>query len=61
MSSNTCICVLCFLCSIYVKVAARVVIIYACTVARVFPLIYDYYNALYGAGLRFRARNRYFF
>ncbi len=37
------------LCSLYVKVAARVVIIYVCTVARVSPLIYDYYNVLYGA------------
>ena len=39
-----------------------VVIIYVCTVARVhvFPLIYDYYNALYGAELRFRAQNHYF-
>ena len=47
-----------FLCSIYVKVAARVVIIYVCTVARVSPLIYDYYNVLYGAVLRFCAQNR---
>ena len=31
-----------------------------CSGACVSPLIYDYYNALYGAELRFRARNRYF-
>jgi hypothetical protein len=59
-----------FLCSIYEKVAARVVIIYVCTVAarvviiyvctvaRVSPLIYDYYNVLYGAILRFCVQNR---
>ena len=47
-----------FLCVIYVKVAARVVIIYVCTVARVSPLIYNYYNVLYGAILRFCVQNR---
>ena len=46
---------------IYVcTVAARVVIIYVCTVARVSPLIYNYYNVLYGAILRFCVQNRYF-
>ena len=46
--------------NICVHVAARVVIIYMCTVARVSPLIYDYYNVLYGAVLRFCVQNRYF-
>ena len=53
--------VLRFLCVPYiVKTAARVLIIYVCAMAPCVSLICNYYNALYGAALRFRARNRYF-
>ncbi len=43
---------------IYVCTVARVVIIYVCTVARVSPLIHDYYNVRYRAILRFCVQNR---